>query len=59
MWWKVLNIQTQPAIDINKPVKASRCTIKITPKNAITKLDNRAIKVITLNIGPQFWKREF
>ena len=37
-------------MDISKPVKASRCTIKTTPKNAITKLDNRAIKVIILSI---------
>ena len=33
-------------MDIINPVKASRCTIKTTPKNAITKLDNKAIKSI-------------
>ncbi len=37
-------------IESISPVNGSRCTINTTPKNAITKLDSRAIKVIILNI---------
>ena len=52
MWWKVLNIQTQPAIDNSNPVNGSRCIVKTTPKNIKPKLSNKDMinKILIITI---------